>query len=998
MSQSRRIAIGGLVDRTREIKFRFDGIQYKGHPGDTLASALLANDVRVVGRSFKYHRPRGIVAAGVEEPNALVQLGEGTRSEPNTRATLIELHEDLVAHSQNCWPSLRWDLGAVTSLFSSLFPAGFYYKTFMWPPKAWRMYERYIRKMAGLGKAPTQPDTDRYEKRFAHCDVLVVGAGPAGLCAARSAAASGARVILADEQATPGGSLLSETVEIDGKATTDWIRDVTSELTALPEVTLLLRTTVSGYYNHNFVVAVERVSDHLATDSRSQPRQRLWKIRAGCVVLATGSIERPLVFPGNDTPGVMLAGSARTYVCRYGVRPGNRAVIFTNNNSAYRAALDCKANGIEIAAVVDSRETPDGAAVDAIRSSGIDIHTESYVSRVRGRSRVEEVEIRSVDPDMETTSRTRCDLVMMSGGWNPTVHLASQSGTGTRWDDDLACFVPTGAVQNQFHAGAVTGVFDLPECMADGARAGVDAVESVGGTAVDVSPPTVVDPAADDGYSLEAFWRAPASPSGDKMFLDFQNDVTASDIALAHRENYASIEHCKRYTTTGMGTDQGKTSNVNGLAILAGLSGSSIPETGHTTFRPFFTPVTIGALAGIDTGPELLDPIRTTPMHRWHHSHGAKFEDVGQWKRPYCYLRDGESVQDAVNREVLGARTSVAVLDASTLGKIDVQGPDAPEFLDRIYTNMFSSLKVGACRYGLMCHDDGMVFDDGVTARIGENHYLMSTTTGGAANVLNWLEEWLQTEWTDLHVYCTSVTTCWAAIAIAGPHSRALLQELVACDLSNDAFPFMTWQDATVAGIPARLFRISFSGETGFEVHVPSTYALSLWQTIFSAGEKYNVMPYGTEAMHVLRAEKGFIIAGQDTDGTTTPFDLGMNWIVSKKKSDFLGKRGMARPDTLRDDRKQLVGLLTDNPEEVIPEGAHVSPDPRRAPPVPMEGWVSSSYYSPNCQRSIALALVKRGHERMGEKISIPVDENRIINATIVKPVFFDEEGTRLRG
>ena len=1000
MTQPFRNDDGGRIDRGRRLGFAFDGRRYTGHAGDTLASALLANGVRLVGRGFKYHRPRGVVAAGAEEPNALVRIGEGARAEPNARATQIELYDGLVASSQNRWPSLGFDIGAANDLLSRVFPAGFYYKTFMWPAGAWMFYERFIRRAAGLGKAPTEPDPDVYEKRWAHCDVLVVGGGPTGLAAARAAGASGARVVLADEQAEFGGSLLADRATLDGGPAADWAGAVVEELRAAPEVRLLPRTTVAGCYDHSFLVAVERLTDHLPLAERVGPRQRLWKIRAKRVVFATGAIERPLVFGHNDRPGVMLAGAARTYVNRYGVRPGNRAVVFANNDGAWRAAIDAADGGVHVVAIVDVRAAPGEALARAARDRGVEAVTRGVVAEAKGTKRVAGVDIRGLSDDgaslVGPARLVDCDLVMTSGGWNPTVHLASQAGAALRWDDAIAAFVPAGLARGQRCAGACAGLFALESRFADGARAGAEAARAAGFSVEPPAPPAVAG--GDDGeLRLEPMWAVPATRKGVKRFHDFQNDVTVDDAALAHRENYASVEHFKRYTTTGMGTDQGKTSNVNGLAILADLRGEPVPRVGHTTFRPFYTPVTIGALAGVDTGPELFDPVRRTPMHAWHEARGARFEDVGAWKRPYCYPRDGETAARAVTREAAAVRTSVGVLDASTLGKIDIQGPDAATFLDRVYTNVFSTLKVGRCRYGLMCRDDGMVFDDGVTARLGETRFLMSTTTGGASAVLNWLEEWLQTEWTDLEVYCTSVTTQWAAIAVAGPNSRRLVSELTDIDLSNEAFPFMSWRDGEVAGVAGRIFRVSFSGETGFEVQAPSSHALALWNAIVTAGEKYDVAPYGTEAMHVLRAEKGFVIVGQDTDGTVTPHDLGMSWIVSRKKDDFLGMRGLLRPDALREDRKQLVGLLTDDPDETIPEGAHVSPEPDAPPPVPMEGWVSSSYWSPNLGRSIALALLERGRERMGERVAIPLEKG-IARATVTKPVFFDEEGKRLRG
>jgi len=696
----------------------------------------------------------------------------------------------------------------------------------------------------------------------------------------------------------------------------------------------------------------------------------------------------------------MLADAARAYINRFGVRPGGRAVVVTNNDTAYRAAIDAVDGGMSVAAIVDVRTKAEGPMARLARDRGIEIVAGHGPVATSGDKRVSGIEIMALTEDGKgVTGAGRsidCNTIMMSGGWNPTVHLYSQSGGRLRWDDELATFRPDVSRQAERSAGGANGDFSLGACLADGAAAGASAARAAGFDAAgETAIPAVDEP---EMRPLRAIWTLPSNRKGAKRFLDFQNDVTAADVGLAVRENYRSVEHFKRYTTTGMGTDQGKTSNVNALAILAELRGEAIPDVGHTTFRAFYTPTTIGALAGQDTGAELLDPVRKTPMHAWHEQNGAHFEDVGQWKRPYCYPRAGESVADAVNREVEAARASVGILDASTLGKIDIQGPDAVELINRVYTNSFTKLAVGRCRYGLMCKDDGMVFDDGVTSRLGENHFLMSTTTGGAPTVLNWLDEWLQCEWTDLEVYCTSVTTHWAAAAIAGPNARRLLGELATgIDLSAQAFPFMAWQDGAVAGVPARVFRISFSGDLGFEIQVPASYGMALWTALMTAGEKYSISPYGTEAMHVLRAEKGFIIAGQDTDGTTTPYDLGMDWIVSQQKPDFLGKRGLSRPDTTRGDRKHLVGLLTEDPKLVLPEGAHISPAPNLAPPVPMEGWVSSSYWSPNCGRSIALALVKGGRDRMGQTVSLPL-EGRVVRAKIVNPVFFDEEGERLRG
>ncbi len=1002
--QSYRTREGGLIDRTRVLSFTFDGKLYTGHPGDILASALLANGIHLVGRSFKYHRPRGILAAGMEEPNALVQLRTGNRSEPNQRATQIELYDGLIAESQNRWPSLKWDVGELNNLLGRFLPSGFYYKTFMWPPSLWMTYEKYIRRAAGLGKAPPGPDPDQYDKTDAHCDVLIVGAGPAGLAAARMAARTGADVILVDEQARLGGSLLGSGENIDGKPAGEWVKLVEADLQERENVRILSRTTVTSYFDHNYLIMLERCHDHVLMPPANAPRQRLWKVRARQVVLATGAFERPLVFQDNDRPGVMLAGAARTYAVRYGARPGNRAVLFTNNDDAYHAARDLLDHGVKIAAIVDCRAQVPVQTLELLAGHNIDILNGRAISSVVGRKHVEAVEAMHLSDDGQRVtgapSRIDCDLVCMSGGWNPTVHLYSQAGGKLRFDEDIGSFVPDHCRQAVRVSGAANGKFDLLSCLREGTEAGDTAANDSGFKRKGRAPKTPSADAPTVGAAMRPLWLVPNRSGqlgkGGKHFVDFQNDVTAGDIRLATREGYRSIEHIKRYTTTGMATDQGKTSNVNALAIAAASLGQEVPTVGHTTFRPPFTPLTFGAIAGRDLG-DLLDPVRKTPMHHWHESNGAMFEPVGQWLRPYYYPRDSEDMHSAVMREAKAARESVGILDATTLGKIDIQGKDAPEFLNRIYTNAWKALKVGACRYGLMLQEDGMLFDDGVTARLAEDRYHMTTTTGGAARVLAWLENWSQTEWPELEVYFNSCTEHWAVASICGPNARKLLTELVEdIDLAPDAFPFLTFQDAKVAGIPARIFRISFTGELAFEINVPASYGIALWQALMTAGEKYNITPYGTEAMHVLRAEVGFIIVGQDTDGTVTPVDLGMEWAVSRKK-DFIGKRSLSRADTGRADRKQLVGLLTDNPNIVIPEGAQLVARKDLSPPVPMVGHVTSSYESPNLGRSIALALLSRGGDRHGEKINVAFDGQSVV-ATITQPKFFDLEGERARG
>ncbi len=993
-----RTNTGGRIDRSKPLAFTFNGMRHIGFKGDTLASALLASGIHLVGRSFKLHRPRGILTAGAEEPNAIVQLGTGAATEPNARATQVELFDGLEAESVNVWPSVEFDLNALNGLASRLFVAGFYHKTFMGPKSFWRrLYEPMIRRAAGWGRAPAAPDPDRYDRMNAHCDVLVVGTGPAGLAAALTAARTGARVIVVDEQAEAGGALLGENRRIDAKPADAWIADVLEELGNMPEVRVLTRTTAFGYYDQNYICLVERCTDHLGPGAPSHlTRQRVWHVRAKRVVLATGAHERPLVFPGNDRPGIMLAAAVRTYVTRYGAVPGKRAVVFTNNDAAYETALVLRDAGVTVAALIDSRREVSGGLPDAVRAAGIPVMAGHAVAGTSGRKHLARVEVEDMDSaPMKTIA---CDLLAVSGGYSPAVHLFSQSMGKLAYNDARACFVPGAPVQKQACAGSLTGVWSVKESLEQGFAAGAQMAAEAGFEGETPTTPSVEEP---DPGGLEPLWLAPAAAlpeRSSKAYVDFQNDTSAADILLAAREGFESVEHMKRFTLAGFGTDQGKTSNVNALAILSDALARPIPETGTTTFRPPYTPVTFGALAGPDVGA-LLDPERHTAMQEWHMENGAVFEDVGQWKRPWYYPKQGEDMDAAVGRECLAVRNGVGMLDASTLGKIDIVGPDAAEFLNRIYTNSWLKLGTGRVRYALMCGEDGMVFDDGTTTRLGDNHFFMTTTTGGAGHVLDWLEEWLQTEWPYLKVYCTSVTEQWAVASLAGPRAGELLSKL-ATDLNfaPDAFPHMSMVEAPVARLPARVFRISFTGELSFEINVPWSHGKVLWEAIMTAGEEFGITPYGTETMHVLRAEKGFIIVGQDTDGTQTPEDLGMQWIVSKKK-DFIGRRSFARADTARADRKQLVGLLTEDPEDVLPEGAQlVAPEHAgKEPPVPMIGHVTSSYMSAALGHSIALAMVERRQSRMGESILVPL-ENKTIRARIADPVFYDKEGSRRDG
>ncbi len=998
-SQTHRAERGGRIDRSVPLAFTFDGRRYTGYRGDTLASALLANGVRLIGRSFKYHRRRGIFGAGAEEPNALVRVGAGSRAEPNLKATRVALFDGLQAQSQNRWPSLALDAGALVNAASRLFPAGFYYKTFMWPGSWWMFYERFIRRAAGLGRAPLDPDPDHYDRRYAFCDVLVVGAGPAGLMAALTAARAGARVILVDDALAPGGSLAASTATIERTDPMAFVSRVREELAANAKVRVLDRTTAFGYYDDNMVVAVERRAGDAPAPAAHCVRQRAWWIRAGEVVLATGAIERPLSFENNDLPGVMLASAARTYAFQHGVRLGERAVLFTNNDSAYEALEPMLDAGTNVVAVVDARGSGPGEdALAAVRRFGLELVSGRVVMRAMGRTGVGAVEVRSLSADGEAVGddsrRIGCDLVCVSGGWSPTVHLFSQSQGRLRFDVARAAFVPGESAQRERSAGAARGLLGLSECLADGVAAGVDAARAAGFDAgSEPACPEVREWA--EGAPVRPLWAVPLPPwRHGKRFVDLQNDVTVADVELAVREGYRSVEHLKRYTTLGMGTDQGRTSNVNGLAVLAATLGTEIPAVGTTTFRPPYSPVALGAIAGREVGIHQA-PVRRTPMHDWHAEHGATFVTVGPWMRAQYYPRPGESMMDAINREARHVRRAVGVVDVSTLGKIEVRGRDAGEFLHRVYINRIRNLRVGWCRYAFMLREDGFVLDDGTCTRIRDDLYYLTTGTGHAAVVMAHLERYAQTVWPDLEVHLTSVTDQWAGVAVAGPRSRDLLA--VACGgagVSEEALPFMGCIETTVAGAPVRIIRMTFSGERAYEVHCPADYGIHVWEALLAAGESFEVMPYGTEALGVLRIEKGHVVPNE-LDGRTIPADFGFDRM--EKDEDFIGRRSLERFREGGRERKTFVGLVSEN-GKAIPRGGHLVWNPTAPRPVTMLGHVTSSCYSPTLKRHIALALMDDGDWKGRTLHAASPLTASFAPVRITDPVFIDPENRRPKG
>jgi sarcosine oxidase, subunit alpha len=992
---STRLAKGGrLINRAAPVEFSFNGKRFRGYQGDSLAAGLLANDQMLVGRSFKYHRPRGIVASGPEEPNALVNLGSGARLEPNQRTTTTELFDGLECTSQNHWPSLEFDIGVVNNAAARFLPAGFYYKTFIHPRPFWKhVFEPVIRRSAGLGKAPTQGDADRYEQAYAFCDVLVIGAGVAGLLAAKAAADAGSRVILLEQAPSLGGRAPVDETDIQGQPVEAWLSAIEADLAARDNITIRTRTCGFGVYDHGYVLADERVADHTPGDGR--PKHRLWRIRAGKIITATGAIERPLSFAGNDIPGVMLASAVRDYVVNYAVSPGDRTVIVTNNDSAYQTALALKAAGLDIPAILDARDTATGALPDAARAVGIRVLTGKAISKVAGKKRVTGVAICAQAGEGAVQEEIPCEVVAMSGGWSPVVHLWSHCGGKLLWDEGISAFIPDPSRPPVNHDGSA-----MVEVV--GAAAGhlsLSAIEAQSGKAVHTKPRRKPDSShtVDESVTIPPVWVMPQGAPiklRNKMWLDYQNDVKVSDVQLASREGYQSVEHTKRYTTLGMATDQGKLSNINGLAILADSLGAEIPQVGTTTFRPPYTPITIGALAGESRG-DIFQPLRRTPMHEAHEKSGAYFEPVGLWRRPYCFPRPGETHEQAVHREVLNTRQNLGLLDASTLGKIIVKGPDAGRFLDMLYTGVMSTLPVGKCRYGLMCNEQGFLSDDGVVARISEDTWLCHTTSGGADRIHAWMEDWLQCEWWDWQVYTANVTEQYAQVAVVGPNARKLLQVLGGMDVSKETLPFMQWADGTLGGFPVRVYRISFSGELSYEIAVPASHGAAFWAACMEAGKALGAMPYGTECLHVMRAEKGFIMIGDETDGTVIPQDLGLDWAISKKKADYLGKRGQERVYLASPDRWKLVGFETLD-GSVIPDGAYIVADGTNANGQRnTQGRVTSTYYSPTLKQGIAMGLLKQGPSRMGEVVEFNTVAGGTVKAKVRETVFYDKDGEK---
>ena len=997
MKQNFRLDNIGLINRDKKVSFKFNGKSYFGYEGDTLASALIANGVHLIGRSFKYHRPRGFFGSGVDEPYAIVQLYRNGESVANIRSTEQELFEGLEATSLNCWPSVNFDIGAINNFLKIFLPAGFYYKTFMWPKSFWhKVYEPFIRKAAGFGVASIKHDQERYEHKYEYCDLLVTGSGPSGLASAYAAAKNGARVILAEDKPRFGGTLLTSDVNIGNQSGKEWAESIIAELKELPNVIVKNRSQVFGYYDHNMLVMSERISDHLAKTKKYSPKERLWYIRAKEVVISSGSIERPLVFGNNDTPGVMLSSAAREYLKIYGVLVGKKPLIFTNNDSGYETAIDFKKNGID-PIILDTRKDPKSEIISEAKSLDIDIKFSHVVIAAKGYKKVKFAEIATISEDKKelgAIESINCDCICISGFWTPTIHLASQSGNKTKFSKYLDAFLPGQSKQEETTVGSANGIFTLEETLKNSLDIGYELSKKITKKDNKISLPIVVEKKSVDH---DKFWCVPL-PKGKnyKRFLDFQNDVAVSDIEIALKEGYRSIEHVKRYTTLGMATDQGKTSNLNGLQLVSNIENKIVPEVGHTTFRPPYTPVTIGAIVGREVGKHS-KPTRKSPMHDWHKNNNAVFVDAGAWLRPRYYKHGSENLFEGSKREATNVRKNVGVCDVTTLGKIDIKGPDAAELLNRVYTNAWLKLPVGKARYGVMLREDGIVMDDGTTTRISENHYHMTTTTAQAANVLSHLEYYLQVVWPELNVNVLSTTEQWAGAAIAGPNSRKLLKKLFpGTDVSNECLPFMGYMEGNLFGIYARIFRISFSGELAYEVNVESDNGNFMWEKIIEIGKEFEIQPYGTEALSTLRIEMGHV-AGSELDGRTIPYDNSLEGLVSKKK-DFIGKRSLNRKAFIAEDRQKVVGVVPIDKKTSIPEGSHLVIDANAKLPNPKLGYISASCWSVEHNNPFSLAILSDGKNMIGKKLfALSPLKNKSIPVEIVSSHYVDPKGERVR-
>jgi len=997
MSQKYRLDNIGYINRDKKISFTFNGKKYFGYEGDTLASALLANGIHLVGRSFKYHRPRGFFGAGVDEPNAKVQLYKGAKTEPNANATEVELVEGLIVKSQNCWPSVSFDFGAINNLFQKFFPAGFYYKTFMWPKSFWyKVYEPIIRKAAGLGVAPLKPDPDRYEHKYEYCDVLIAGSGPSGLASALAAAKNGARVILAEDKSRFGGSLLVDEVTIGNKKGKEWADEAISQLKSMPNVIVKNRSQVFGYYDHNMMVMFEKTRDHIENPNKFTPRQKLWYIRAKEIVISTGSLERPLIFGNNDRPGILLSSAAKEYLKVYGVLVGRKPIIFTNNDSAYDTAIEFKKNGIN-PLVVDTRTNSDSSVISEAKNLNIDIKFSHGIANTKGHLKVNSATIGKFNSDKssyENLEEVSCDCICVSGNWTPTVHLSSQSGNKLKFNETIDAFIPSQSRQKESTIGSANGSFTLKQALEDGFNKGFELSNKITNKNSKSTAPTSNERSYGEH---DKFWCMPLPKNKHyKRFVDFQNDVAVSDIELAVREGFRSIEHVKRYTTLGMATDQGKTSNLNGLQLVSNIEGKIVPEVGHTTFRPPYTAVTIGTIVGREVGKHYR-PTRKSPMHEWHEKNNAVFVDAGLWLRPRYYKQDNESLEEAAKREANNVRKNVGVCDVTSLGKIDIKGPDTAEFLNRIYTNAWMKLPVGKARYGVMLREDGIVFDDGTTTRISENHFHMTTTTAQAVNVLAHLEYYLQVVWPELNVNVLSTTEQWAGAALAGPNSRELLSKLFPeTNILNEALPFMGYKESDLFDVPARIFRISFSGELAYEINVESSYGTFMWEKIIEFGQEMNIEPYGTEALSTLRIEMGHV-AGSELDGRTIPYDVSLEGMLSKKK-DFIGKRSLTREAFLNPKREKVVGVIPLDKKTTIPEGSHLVKDGNASSPNPKLGHVSASCWSVEYNNPFSLAIIQDGKNRIGEKLyAVSPLNNKNIAVEIVSSHYVDPKGERAR-